>query len=291
MQKFNRILFPIDFSSRCVDAAPYVGGIARRFSSEVILLNVRDSERYVESDLYLAGSVDQPANGHMRQERDTALAEFGQAEFQGLPVRRLVVPGEPADCIVKCAEEQHADLIAMPTHGHSRFRTLLLGSVTSQVLHDARCPVWTTSHCELLPAEADREIRTLLCALDLTAETVPVIQSAAEIAKSFGAELRLIHAIRPTELQPNGAMKNALFQRFLLDAATERISDLQREFHTNFEVSILFGTVPSVLRQAVLDFSAQLLTIGRGHIGKPLGRLRTHVAAIIRESPCPVLSF
>jgi hypothetical protein len=35
---------------------------------------------------------------------------------------------------------------------------------------------------------------------------------------------------------------------------------------------------------------ADVVIIGRGHVKEPLGRLRTNSYAIIRESPCPVIS-
>ena len=58
-----------------------------------------------------------------------------------------------------------------------------------------------------------------------------------------------------------------------------------------FDTCIRHGSVPGVLREAALNFGAQLVVIGRGHATKFLGRFRTNVNAIIRESPCPVLSI
>jgi hypothetical protein len=59
--------------------------------------------------------------------------------------------GDPAREITDYAQEQGADLIMMPTHGYRTFRSLLLGSVTAKVLHDAACPVWTGVHVEDSP--------------------------------------------------------------------------------------------------------------------------------------------
>jgi nucleotide-binding universal stress UspA family protein len=36
----------------------------------------------------------------------------------------------------------------MATHGTGLFRSLLIGSVTAKVLHDARCPVWIATRAE-----------------------------------------------------------------------------------------------------------------------------------------------
>ena len=67
--------------------------------------------------------------------------------------------------------------------------------------------------------------------------------------------------------------------------------DLQKDAGTDVEVCIESGRVSSVVRRAALRHNADLVVIGRGKLQKPLGRLRTSAYAIIRESPCPVLSF
>jgi len=49
--------------------------------------------------------------------------------------------GNPAQAIVKVAEEQKFDLILMGAKGHSLLRNLSVGSVCDAVLHNAPCPV------------------------------------------------------------------------------------------------------------------------------------------------------
>jgi nucleotide-binding universal stress UspA family protein len=51
--------------------------------------------------------------------------------------------GEPADQIVRLANEEHADIIVMGTHGRRGFGRFLMGSVAEQVVRRAICPVVT----------------------------------------------------------------------------------------------------------------------------------------------------
>ena len=44
-------------------------------------------------------------------------------------------------------------------------------------------------------------------------------------------------------------------------------------------------------RQGRHGLTSDLVVIGRGVVRQTLGRLRTSAYAIIREAPCPVLSF
>lgn len=49
--------------------------------------------------------------------------------------------GEPAEVILKLAQDKQVDAITMSTHGHSGFTRWLFGSVTTKVLNAAPCPV------------------------------------------------------------------------------------------------------------------------------------------------------
>jgi len=53
----------------------------------------------------------------------------------------FVEPGEPASKIIEVANNWHADLIVMGSHGRGKVMGLLLGSVSQGVLHHAPCPV------------------------------------------------------------------------------------------------------------------------------------------------------
>jgi nucleotide-binding universal stress UspA family protein len=54
---------------------------------------------------------------------------------------QLVVEGDPADEILRIADEMGANLIAMGSHGRTGVLRLLMGSVSRKVLDQARCPV------------------------------------------------------------------------------------------------------------------------------------------------------
>jgi len=60
---------------------------------------------------------------------------------KGVTVRNLVSVGNAADEIIKAVEENHADLIAMSTHGRSGLRKLAFGSITDKVLRRSPVPV------------------------------------------------------------------------------------------------------------------------------------------------------
>lgn len=52
-----------------------------------------------------------------------------------------LVSGQPEEAISAIVEEGGADLLAMGAYGHSRIRTLIIGSTTSEMLRSCRIPV------------------------------------------------------------------------------------------------------------------------------------------------------
>jgi len=55
--------------------------------------------------------------------------------------RTVIREGRAADEIVKLAADEAVDLIVIGSRGWGQARAVLLGSVSEQVLHSARCPV------------------------------------------------------------------------------------------------------------------------------------------------------
>ncbi len=64
--------------------------------------------------------------------------------------------GEPAEEIIRLADEAHADLIVIGTHGRSGIERLLLGSVSERVVRHAGCPV-LVMRPKREPADADED--------------------------------------------------------------------------------------------------------------------------------------
>lgn len=59
----------------------------------------------------------------------------------GINAEHLVETGEPGPTICDVADRVDADLILIGTHGHGWFKRVMMGSVSTHVLHHAPCPV------------------------------------------------------------------------------------------------------------------------------------------------------
>lgn len=286
MQHIKHILFPVDFSERCRVAQSFVVSTARHFQAKLTLLHVAHipAEWFGSMDVPYPAMFDIPA---MVEAGKKQLAEYRVRPEVG-EIDRAVQRGDPATEITAFAQQHNVDLIMMPTHGHGKFRNLLLGSVTAKVLHDADCAVWTTAHTED-PALAEHvECRSILCAIDLVPESADLIRYADDLARGYEAKLRLVHAAPAPEI-PSANRCDAEFQRNLLQWTRERIAVLQRQAGTDLEVCLEAGSPASVVRGTALHHNADLVVIGRGKGQRSFGSLRTYAHAIICEAPCPVL--
>ena len=78
---------------------------------------------------------------------------------------------------------------------------------------------------------------------------------------------------------------------FLFHAARERLAKLQASAGTSLEIRLMGGSAGSAVRQAAVDYDADLVVIGRGAIHNSLGPLKNNASAIIHSAPCPVISI
>ena len=75
------------------------------------------------------------------------------SQAQGFAVESRLAMGDPATEIIKAAEAEGADLVAMATHGHRFVKDILLGATVNKVRHELKVPVL------LLQAPGSRALR------------------------------------------------------------------------------------------------------------------------------------
>ena len=282
MLNIKKILLPVDFPNASLRVIHQAATLAHHFHSELVLLHVvtarshaagvPDGPEFVNWDL-LAAML-----GEAEKSSDQSL----RTELQGIPIRCVLVKGDPVKAILETTRIEQASLIMMPSHGFA-FNRFLLGSVTAKVLYGTECPVWTSAH-----VEESFAIRNVLCAVDLTERSGEVLSWAAKMAAEFGARLTLASVTASAEIWgPGGNYANPRLKQELIDDAAQQLARLQKDPGTKAEVFIGSGDVPKVLNQAAAQTKADLLVTECYPYG---GNLRIHGYAIICAVPIPVLS-
>jgi len=269
MPGFRHILFPVDFSERCATVRPFLRHLANKSKGKVTLLHAFEETHSLcgASEGAFTAVFDAP---QMEEESCTMLADFFPPEAgDTFEIVRRAACGNPAMAIVEFARNNNVDLIMIPTRGHGIFHRLLLGSVTTHLLENAPCAVWTAAHTEDPAMPSHAGCRNIVMAVNGTAEEARTIRRAAEMCEAFSEKLLLVHG-----LEESGPAR----------AAQMRIKDLQQTTQTNLDVFIEPGDpVESIPRFAGRQ-NADLLILGPG-------ALRTKAQEIIRNAHCPVLSL
>ena len=280
MPSISKILLPVDFSERSEGAALYARKVAEHFHSEIILLHAITPLPYEFGALEGGGGMLSEIYTDRALRAEIDLDHFLAEELVSCRVRRVLLEGDPALRLVEYAHGEGIDLIVMPTQGYGTFRRFILGSNTAKVLHDAECPVWTGVHMQEAPL-GPVSIRRILCAIDLGPQTCKALTWAAAMQREFDARLTVMHAM---------ACRDDAAAAELELSVREEIDRFEKNAGAEADVLISSGDASKAVCEAAVQSEADLLVIGRGSAAGGHGRLRAHAYAIIRQSPCPVVS-
>jgi len=133
---YRKILVALENSRTDEAILAHIEPLARLMQSELVLVHVADG--WVARNL---NQLNLAESQEMREDR--AYLERVRARFveAGIPAEVVLLAGEPADAIVRLAQETGADLIAMSTHGHRFLGDLIYGSTARRVRHTVQIPV------------------------------------------------------------------------------------------------------------------------------------------------------
>jgi nucleotide-binding universal stress UspA family protein len=289
--RVKKILFPVDFSTLCDGAARFVEAFAGRLQAELTLLHVIDPKAWIvfSPPEYYGAETMQELWISRRAEAQKRLDSYLREELKHFEVQRLLVDGDPASAIAGHAHETNTDLIMMPSRGMGAFRRYVLGSVTAKVLHDAECPVWTGAHLENAPVLEKISFESVICAVDLGLQSEKTLRWAAGFAQEHSSRLTIVHAV-PDLSVLRGEYVDTDFAASLAQNARDQIAGLLDKMRVRAEFVVGRGDPDRVVSRAAEEQGAKLVVIARGLASAGIGRLRTHAYAIIRNSPCPVVS-
>jgi SulP family sulfate permease len=140
--EITRIIAPIDFSEPSADSLSQATALARANNiAECMALHVFFDESVIRYDEH---------EDIVRGEEEAAFAKFMTGiDTHGVTTKLAFEESiNVANAILRRAGEYNADLIVIGTRGHSRAATILLGSVTSQVMAESKIPVLAIKHVD-----------------------------------------------------------------------------------------------------------------------------------------------
>lgn len=140
--EFRNIVVPLDLSIQGARALPFAKEIARKTGSKLFLLNVLSTvHKSYGAFKYAADFEKQLVETLHKEAQDYFQSITGDLENEKLEFQTDIISGSPADSIIRYAEEQKADLIAVSTHGASGVKRFIMGSVAQKVVQSSDIPL------------------------------------------------------------------------------------------------------------------------------------------------------
>lgn len=144
MLPIRKILCPTDFSEPSYEGLKVADELALHFSAELCVVHVVPPVPVIPAApagaAFNVPAYQQELIVSSKKSLDDAVEQRISKELR---VRPIVVQGDPADEIVRIADEEKAGLIVMATHGQTGWRRLVFGSVAERAVRLATCPVLT----------------------------------------------------------------------------------------------------------------------------------------------------
>ncbi len=133
---YRKILVALENSRADQSLLPHIEQLARLCRSQLLLVHVADgwAARHFDK-LKLAESEE------MKADRDYLEGTAAKLRVAGLEVSVNLALGDPPAEILRAAESEGCDLIAMASHGHRLIGDIIHGSTIEQVRHKANVPL------------------------------------------------------------------------------------------------------------------------------------------------------
>jgi len=133
---YQHILVAVEHSKADEAILEHIMRLARLTRARLLLVHVADgfAARHFE-DLELRESEE------IRDDRAYLQRRTDEFRAAGLDADSRLAMGDPATEIIKIAEQERVDLIAMSTHGHRFLSDIVHGTTVDKVRHTVRVPV------------------------------------------------------------------------------------------------------------------------------------------------------
>jgi len=136
---FTSILVPVDGSDNSYRALDSALLLSEKLGSTITVVNVTEQVpiTHIESEKLLSELLEA-----YRKENQEILSKCSKiATEKGLSIKTLLLQGNPASIILDYRKKEKFELLIMGSRGLGKFKQLILGSVSSKIVHHSPCAV------------------------------------------------------------------------------------------------------------------------------------------------------
>ena len=136
---FTNILVPIDGSDNAYRALVAALLLSEKLGSNITVIHVME-----EVPITHIGSekmLNELLEAYKKENQDILLKCSEIAKQKGLTIKTFLLQGNPASAILDYNKKEKFDLVIMGSRGLGKFKELILGSVSSKIVHHSPCAV------------------------------------------------------------------------------------------------------------------------------------------------------
>ncbi len=291
----KRVLCATDLSEASDEAIRQADAVARQEGAALALCHVVPDVQRIHAlfpQRHLAEALAAPDAERLARdallERARALTGRGPNE-----VEAFVELGSGYAEILVRAESWKADLVVAASHGRTGLARVLLGSVATQLVRHAHCPV--------LIARASAERGIVLAATDLSDASLPAVKAAAAEATRRGATLLVLHVldlVGPSAFislgSPFGMASTSPSEetiRAVHSAARVTLESALAGLGASGEIEVADGEAAATILRVADERRAELVVVGtRGRSGLARVALGSVAERVVQLAACSVLA-
>jgi len=136
---FTKILVPVDGSDNSYRALEAALVLSEKLGSNISVVNVMEQVpiTHIESEKLLSELLEA-----YKKENQEILSKCSDiARQKGIAIKTVLLQGNPAPVILDYSKKENFDLVIMGSRGMGKFKELILGSVSSKIVHHSPCAI------------------------------------------------------------------------------------------------------------------------------------------------------
>ena len=139
--EIKKILVPVDGSAESKKALLTGADMALKYNAELEIITVINFNN--QQPIISLGNLEKfTEEGLQKQGFDVINAVIDDSNAQVSSAKKIVLYAEPSKAIISHQEASHADCIILGSRGLGAVRRFFMGSVSTEVVHNADCPVF-----------------------------------------------------------------------------------------------------------------------------------------------------
>ena len=290
MTRISHILIPVDFSEASRRAMHYATHLALRFGAKLTAVHIIPS--FEAFNYAFPGDTEEFEKRAFVETRRLLPLEIPEPYRNRLNVQTIAKCGDVRDELLGIVRNENVDLITRGTHGRRNLEHFFLGSTTESLLRRVPVPILTVSQRGLeqqteLPF--DVPFRKIAYATDLPKANLSGLHYCADLARTLGAHLTLLHVMERRE-EPSFLDKSEMHALRM----GELHKAIQREHGEDLVVAteVVEGTPHQEILKFAEAMTADLIVINlqsKGVLDRAL--LGSTAERVIRSAKIPVLSI